>query len=249
VPDAAGFARDLAALHEQVARLQGEEDGSASTTQAVAAMGGQIAHMLNQLADQQNRLSDLERTSPKALVKPLAVLALSRLRQAVEQGSSYEGALDGVHRMLEGTALPETANKALLTLDAHKSEGVASALALRDSFSTRIDAIIDAEALPKDPSWWDRSWAWAKGLVSARPTGDATGKDAPAIVARAETALNRGEIDRAVAELQGLSPAAAEAAAGWLRQARARQAALGAVDALETAVLETAAPEEEGTTP
>ena len=249
VPDVAALARQLAALETEVSRLQGEEAADASTSEAVTSMGAQIAHMLNQLTEQQQRLITLEQTSPQAMIKPMAILGVARLRQAVAQGSSYMGALDGVHRLLDEAALPEPASTALLTLDAHKTEGVISALALRDGFAEKIDDIIDAEAAPVDASWWDRALARLENMVTVRPTGDAKGQDAPAIVARAEAALNRGEVDRAVTELQSLSPGAAVAAADWLQQAQTRQSVLAAVDTLEAALLDEAAPRDEGQTP
>ncbi len=249
VPDVTELARQLAALETEVSRLQGEEAADASTSEAVTSMGAQIAHMLNQLTEQQQRLATLEQASPQALVKPMAILGVARLRQAVEQGSSYVGALDGVHRLVDKAALPEPANTALLTLDAHKNEGVVSALALRDGFAEKIDDIINAEAAPADASWWDRTLARLENMVTVRPTGDAKGQDAPAIVARAEAALNRGDVGKAVAELQGLSPGAAVAAADWLQQAQTRQSVLAAVDTLETTLLDEAAPKDGEPTP
>lgn len=246
IPDVAELARQLAALQTEVFRLQGDEAADDETSHAVTSMGAQIAHLLNQLTEQQQRLTTLEQTSSQALITPMTILGVARLRQAVEQGSSFAGALDGVHRLLDKTTLPEPANTALLTLDAHKNEGVASALALRDRFAGKIDDIIDAEAAPADASWWDRTLARLESMVTVRPTGDVQGKDAPAVVARAEASLNRGDVDKAVTELQGLSPNAALAAADWLQQAQTRQSVLAAVDTLETALLEGAAPKEDG---
>lgn len=245
IPDVAELARQLAALQAEVSRLQGAEAADDATSNAVTSMGAQIAHLLNQLTEQQQRLTSLEQTSSQALVTPMTILGVARLRQAVEQGTSFAGALDGVHRLLDESALPEPANMALLTLDAHKKEGIASALALRDRFAGKIDDIIDAEAAPAEASWWDRTLARLESMVTVRPTGDVQGKDAPAVVARAEASLNRGDVDKAVAELQGLSPNAALAAADWLQQAQTRQSVLAAVDTLETALLEGVAPKED----
>ncbi len=249
VPDVGDFARQLADLQTQVSRLQGEEDADAATTEAVTSMGAQIAHLLNQLSEQQQRLSALEATSPKSLVTPMAVLGVARLRQAVEQGSSYAGALDGVRRLTGAEDFPLEASAALATLDAHSKDGVASALVLRDGFAARIEDILDADAVPEAGSWWERSWARLTAMVSVRPTGDVAGQDTPAIVARAETALNRGDVDKAEAEVERLPARARAAVDSWLDQARARQAALGAVDTLETALLAAAAPKNEGATP
>lgn len=233
-------------LESTAARL--ESQGSSESAQAaeIAALRTQVGQLATQLNDQQIRLQELEQTSPKALLKPMAVLALSRLHQAVEQGASYDGALDGARRLLDDAALPEKAKTALLTLDAHKSEGVASALVLRDDFAAAINDIIDAEAAPAGSSWWDRTLARLENMVTVRPTGDVKGTDAPAIAARAEAALNRGDVAGAVREAQGLSPAAAVAAADWLQRAQTRLAVLGAVDTLETTVLDSGTAGTEG---
>jgi hypothetical protein len=233
--------RRLALLESEVNRLSGKAAAEGDVSGTVTALNNQVALLFNQLTEVQARLKAAEESSPKALLKPMAVLALSRLRQAVEQGVTYAGALGGVQRLLDGTVLPEAASKALLTLDAHKNEGVVSVMALRDGFAAKVGDIIDAEAAPANASWWDRTLARLENMITVRPTGDVKGTDAPAITARAEAALNRGDLDTAVRELHGLSPSAAVAVADWLQQAQTRQAVLGAVDTLETALLDSAA--------
>ena len=79
----------------------------------------------------------------------------------------------------------------------------------------------------------DRAASNLMRLVTVRPVGaDAEGDDAAARVARAEAKLAAGDLAGAVAELEGLEGAAAEAAAPWLAQARARLAAESALDRL-----------------
>jgi hypothetical protein len=238
-PAAGDLPQRVDRLESTAARLESQGSNESAQSAEVAALRTQVGQLSTQINDLQVKLQELEETSPKALLKPMAVLALSRLRQAVEQGASYDGALDGARRLLDDAALPEKAKTALLTLDAHKSEGVASALALRDRFAASINDIIDAEAAPAGSSWWDRTLARLENMVTVRPTGDVKGTDAPAIAARAEAALNRGDVASAVREVQGLSPAAAVAAADWLQQAQTRLAVLGAVDTLETTALDS----------
>jgi hypothetical protein len=70
-------------------------------------------------------------------------------------------------------------------------------------------------------------------LVTIRPVGaDAEGDHAAARVARAEARLADGDLAGAVAELEGLEGAPAEAAAPWLEQARTRLAAENALQGL-----------------
>jgi hypothetical protein len=237
----------LTALEDEIER-QDAEEGHVSAGQ-VAALGSQINQLFQQVTQQQERLATLEDNSGKKMLQPLTVLALSRLRQAVEQGVPYAGALDGAERLIDAAALPEEGRTGLLTLDAHKTTGVASTAALRDSFAADIPAIIEAESMPANASWWDKTLARIEGIFTVRPTGEVKGQDTPALVARAEAALARGEVDTAIRELQALPPTAALAAADWLQTAQTRQSVVGAVGVLESAVLDTASTDAAGTGP
>lgn len=80
----------------------------------------------------------------------------------------------------------------------------------------------------------ERAWGNVSSLVSVRPVGaEVEGEGAEARVARAEARLEQGDLAAAVEELEGLEGAAAEAAAPWLEQARARLAAEQAVVQLQ----------------
>jgi hypothetical protein len=80
-------------------------------------------------------------------------------------------------------------------------------------------------------------------LVSVRPVGeDVEGDDAAARVARAEAVLAKGDLAGAVAELEGLTGQAAEAAAPWLADARARLDAEAALAALQSIAVARLAP-------
>jgi uroporphyrinogen-III synthase len=70
-------------------------------------------------------------------------------------------------------------------------------------------------------------------LVTVRPVGDdVRGDTAEARVARAEAALDKGDLAAAVAELDQLEGRPAEAAADWLSRAKARLGADQAVAGL-----------------
>jgi hypothetical protein len=71
-------------------------------------------------------------------------------------------------------------------------------------------------------------------LVTVRPVGaDVEGDSAAARVARAEAALDRGDVGAAVAELEALDGPAAAAAAPWLAEVRPRLAAETALHRLQ----------------
>jgi hypothetical protein len=95
-----------------------------------------------------------------------------------------------------------------------------------------------------DAPWTDRVLGRLSQVVSLRRVGaEVAGEDATARAARAEA--NADDLEAAVAVLEGLEGAPAEAAASWLAQARARLAAEAALAELREAALEklaTAAP-------
>lgn len=78
----------------------------------------------------------------------------------------------------------------------------------------------------------DRIKAGALSLVEIRRTGDVTGTDDAAHIARAEQALQRGDIPGALALVGRLSARVGEAYAGWRVRAEGRIRAAAAADAL-----------------
>ncbi|MBI1180580.1 MAG: hypothetical protein GC201_08475 [Alphaproteobacteria bacterium] len=246
---AAGDSSRVAALERRIDDLQRQlqqqrdEAGGDNVSSEIRTLSQQVGQLFGEMVKQVNQLQSLQqdveasRPSETTLREPLTVLAVSRLRQAVEQGSSYMGALDGVERLVDEAALSSDARNDEATLKAHAKQGVASMQALRDSFADRIDKIITADDLPADASWWERTVAGIKNAVTVRRTGDVEGSDTQSIVARAEAALDRGDLEGALRELQALPPQAALAASDWLERAQTRQAVMGAVARLETAVL------------
>ncbi|WP_299618007.1 COG4223 family protein, partial [Pelagibius sp.] len=86
---------------------------------------------------------------------------------------------------------------------------------------------------------------WSAGVlrrlseaVNLRPVGLVEGDQPTAVVARSEVKLNEGDLAGAVAELDSLTGAAAEAAAAWRGDAEARIAADQAVSRLGALVSE-----------
>lgn len=96
---------------------------------------------------------------------------------------------------------------------------------------------------PAAPGWLDSAMTRLSELVSVRPVGeDVAGDDAAARAARAEAVLAKGDLAGAVSELDGLTGKAAEAAAPWLADARARLDAETAIAALQSLAVARLAP-------
>jgi hypothetical protein len=97
------------------------------------------------------------------------------------------------------------------------------------------------------PGWLDSAMTKLSELVSVRPVGgDVEGDDAAAHAARAEAALAKGDLAGAVAELDALDGKAAEAAAPWLADARARLDAETAIGTLQSLAVARLAPAGDG---
>jgi hypothetical protein len=112
---------------------------------------------------------------------------------------------------------------------------VQSVAALRQSFAPVANAIVQAANATGGDNLIDRATDNLMRLVTVRPVGDdVRGDGADARVARAEAALDKGDLAGAVSELGQLEGRPAEAAAAWLAQAKARLGADQAVAQLRT---------------
>ena len=87
----------------------------------------------------------------------------------------------------------------------------------------------------------DRLQASAARLVRVRPIEEAAGDEPSAAIARAELEASRGDIPGALADLDKLPDAARAPAAGWIKAAKSRLAAVDAVKKLATIALDALA--------
>jgi len=166
------------------------------------------------------------------------LLAASRLGSAVNAGRPFAPELKTLMALAaDDAALKSEIDERLKPIAASADQGVPTLADLRQAFPDLARKLAEvgtgadiAAAADAEPGWFQRLLASLSDLVTVRPTGaDATGDSVGARVARAEAALNHGDLEKAAAELDGL-PAAAE----WVAAARARAAAGPAIDALET---------------
>ncbi|HSM20077.1 MAG TPA: mitofilin family membrane protein [Hyphomicrobiales bacterium] len=156
-------------------------------------------------------------------------VALTGLEQAVNSGTPFDRELATVEALAEPY-------EEITALKAYAREGVASRATLREDFQDAASAAMNAGAPPSD-GFVDRLISDARRIVRIRPTGDVEGDTTGAILARAETKLEAGDLAAALEELAALDDEARAAMSGWLEQARARQEAERLVAALNEEVL------------
>ncbi|MBS0527079.1 MAG: uroporphyrinogen-III synthase [Proteobacteria bacterium] len=111
------------------------------------------------------------------------------------------------------------------------AKGVASRASLAGSFPAMAKAAM-ADDLADD-SFWQRLLGKLKSVVSLRRVGaDVQGDSVEARLARAEAAVNDGDLAKAVELVKSLPPQTSRATADWLARADAHLAARHAVDQL-----------------
>ncbi len=164
------------------------------------------------------------------------LIAVGQLREAVRGTGSYRPAYDSVAALAKKDS---ALSQQLAALEKHSRAGVADVTALRLKFAATADAVVRAMLSRGGDSWIDQTLDRLVSLVSVRRVGDAAAArdDVQGLVARAEIRLKEGDVAGAVKTLEALSGIPAEAAAGWLEDARARLAVDNAVNALMQAAL------------
>ena len=213
------------ALEQRVRALE-DDPTREPLGQALAAWGEQRAVLEAALAEVSARLArfEVEATQQAAADGRLVtlVLATGELTAALGSSRPFAPALDAF-RGIAGED-PEI-ESALVRLTPFAATGVPTLDGLSARFPKAANAIVRTTPATEDSDWIDETVTKLSQLVTIRRTGGAI--DAESLDGRlveAETALNAGDLGRAIAIVGALMPAGAEAgiAKPWLRDARAR---------------------------
>lgn len=180
------------------------------------------------------------------------VLAVSNLGAALSTARPFAAELGAVTQIAStDPALAAKVGELTAPIASHAAAGIPTLADLRARFDDTARAIVDAAqtvarppAEPQDKDWLGRQIDWLSSVadyvlsdVSVRPVGDVPGDGPGERVARAEVRLAENALGAAVAELEGLTGPAADAAASWLADARARSAVDEAMAGLQAAVI------------
>jgi hypothetical protein len=206
----------LGAIETQSAsRAAGEDAQRQKLQQEVAKLGTVAANLDDRSSAIERQLQaqgGAERTDAALLV------ALLQMREAVEQArpfpAEYAAFIALAHDQPDLVAAAEPLAHAA-------QDGVPGRLAL----SRRLSELAGRIASPAPPSaagWGAQALARLRALVTIRRVDGASPNGLEAAVSDAERALARGDLGDAVAELDRLTSANAEAAAPWLQMARQR---------------------------
>lgn len=202
-------------------QLQAFRDTVASAADEVRA---ELAALREEAARMRDEAERMQAEAEAAMSDADRRSALAAVAAALESGEPYA---DAVARLEDpGEALTAPADT-----------GVPTLASLQESFAPAARAAlaaapVEAEA---DAGAVDRVAAFLARHTNARSLAPQEGENVNATLSRAEAALNAGDLETALAELETLPQEARDAMADWIGAARTRQQAVSALNDLEGA--------------
>ena len=220
-----------ALAHADAASAAADASKAAADASKKAAQTGVERGDLDALA---NRLAGLER-AVKSLGDDVArrtssaddraarmTVAAEALRAVVERGAPYQAELAAMKSL-------GVEQSALAPLEPFAADGVPSTAALARELAALTPALLGASgAAPSEGSLLGRMEMSAQKLVRITPVDAPPGDDAAAVVARANAAAARGDLDAALADIARLPEAGRSLAEPWTKKAQARDSAIAA---------------------
>jgi hypothetical protein len=208
--------RKIAGLPDPAARLTDLDARLSKAEREVAALPDFESRFAAQLA----ALNEALPKGPSREAGDTAMfLALLQLREALGGSGAFESELSLVSRLAADDA---DLNTALAPLADRAGSGIASLTSLQASFGEMAGKAVAASRGGEEDDWMSKTLRKLSEVVTIRPVGLVEGADAGAVLARAEVQLGAGDLAAAVAELDGLTGAAAQSAAAWRQEAEAR---------------------------
>ncbi len=227
----------LAELRGKISVLENRPGVTLETEKDVAALKTEIAGLRTAIADAAEKAksdaSALNSGEQKALAaaRASAVIGIAaRLSAALDSGLPFATDLGLLAPLAKDD--PKLA-EIMTSLQPQAAGGVISGGALAAQFPAVAKAALADDVA--DDSFGERLLGKLKGLVSLRRIGaDVPGDSTEAKLARAEAALNAGDVAKAVELVKSLPPQTAKATQAWLARADSHLAAQRAVDQIAT---------------
>ncbi|CAO3418638.1 mitofilin family membrane protein [Azospirillum endophyticum] len=215
-----GAADAQKALADRLAALEQKVTAAAGNAQAAQQLQGEVDSLKQQVTSVNQAVSERQdaATAAQALV-----LAAGQLRASLSGGQPFQQDLQAVRAL--NIADPGV-TQPLDAVASYAAKGIPTRAQLTDRFQPLAGEIVRAEIRGEGNSWIDSVVGKLSTLVTVRREGGGVvGTTADAVVARAEAALDAGNLAKAVEELSALQGPAAQTAAPWLADAKARLAA------------------------
>jgi hypothetical protein len=230
-------------LEERLAAAEAQSSvRAASAAAGLEKINGELSRLRNATADLAKRVPELEQLtkSQRSVERSDAALALVmlRIREAVDRGHPFAAEYSALQALARDTDLSaETEPLA----DAARS-GVASRAVLSKRLAELAGQVATATEPPSQSDWGAQTLARLRALVTIRRINGPSQTAPEAAVSTAQAALARGDLPGAVAALEPLTGANAEAGRPWLQMARQRLAVETALDRLQQSLADRLGP-------
>ena len=209
-------------LDELRAILAEQKRANAALSEEFARLEAKAKTRLEEAAEEAEAV---KAQAEKAARATLARAALARVSAALESGEGFAEAL-GELTAAAGIEAPEA-------LTANAEDGVVTLAQLQSDVAPAARAALDvSRSLPDEGGTTGRLAAFLQGQLGTRSLEPREGDDPDAVLSRVEDAVRKGELSRALEELEGLPEAGRTEMADWEAAARTRESALDAAKAL-----------------
>ncbi len=234
--DSAALARAVgeaeARVRDQLARntaeIERSREAASKLAERVAAIEKDVAAKLDAVRKDVASRGDGDRRAGDNNRAAAAVGIAARLRQAIDAGGPFVADAALLKPLAAGDPVIAAIHS---ELGPFAATGVPTRRALAVEFPEIARRVNAADVA--DDSWGERLLSKLKSLVSIRRVGEDTkGMTPEAILARAEAALEAGDLAKSVSEMKTLKSPALDPARDWLTRAEAHLAAQGVVDRL-----------------
>ena len=215
----------------ELAAASGDSEQLAAALSRIEGRNAELAQEVQALRTELTSLAQAERGTPAS--QSAIALAVLQMRDALRGAEPFAPALKAVDAQLSGRddAAAKDLRAALEPLRSFADTGAPSLDSLQAEFPALARRVIAQSHGGEGEDLLSNVLRRLASLVSVRPVGPVEGDSVEAVVARAESHLNGGDLRAALGALDALSGPAAEAAAEWRARAEAR---LKAQDALAT---------------
>lgn len=217
---AADARKALDELSQRMARL--EQTGPGEVQRDLGRLDAENARMAQSVAALTRRMDGLEaaRAETTGLTEAARtlVLAAGHLREALRTSAAFAGELAALKKAAGNKPdLVALVNE----LTPHADKGIPLLATLSDRFGAMASAASAAAHRIDGDDWVAAIANRLASVVTIRRT-DGADDTIDGLLAKAEAAMRDGDLIGAVKTLEGLKDGPAEAAASWLKQARAR---------------------------
>ena len=231
-----------AGMQQVEQRLAAIETQSASRVASETAASQDVQQELSRLGkvegDLADRVAALEREAqsqekPELRADGMMALLLGQMREAIEQARPFPAEFGAFIKLARGSDLAAGAQP----LAEPARNGVASRAVLVKGLAELAGRMAASDPAVKS-DWREQTLARLRGLVTIRRIDDSSHTGSNGAVGAAQAALARGDLAGAVATLEPLTGADAEAARPWLLMARERLTAETALEHVQELLTE-----------